>query len=87
MLSFYANMSLNRCILKILFIFSHLNIFHLHRLLLVNKDLPAAYLNWTERRIQRHAVRNSLVAEMKDKSNPFMEVCSCVSLLGSSIIS
>ncbi|KAG4401800.1 hypothetical protein AAZX31_02G063100 [Glycine max] len=44
-----------------------------HWLLLVNKDLPAAYLNWTERRIQRHAVRNSLVAEMKDKSNPFME--------------
>lgn len=86
MLSFYANMSLNRCILKILFIFSHLNIFHLHRLLLVNKDLPVAYVNWTERQIQRHAVRNSLVAEMKDKSIPLIEVCSCVSLLRSSTL-
>nr|KYP51159.1 Nuclear factor connected with kappa-B-binding protein [Cajanus cajan] len=44
-----------------------------HWLQLVNKDLPAAYVNWTERQIQRLAVRNSLVAEMKDKSNPFIE--------------
>ncbi|KAH1206594.1 hypothetical protein GmHk_16G046998 [Glycine max] len=45
-----------------------------HWLLLVNKDLPVAYVNWTERQIQRHAVRNSLVAEMKDKSIPLIEV-------------
>ncbi|TKY46251.1 Nuclear factor related to kappa-B-binding protein [Spatholobus suberectus] len=44
-----------------------------HWLQLVSKDLPAAYVNWTERQIQRHAVRNSLVEEMKDKSNPFIE--------------
>ncbi|XP_047178731.1 protein PFC0760c isoform X3 [Vigna umbellata] len=42
-------------------------------LLLVNKDLPEAYVNWKERQRQRHAVINSLVAEMKDRSNSFIE--------------
>ncbi|XP_027359523.1 uncharacterized protein LOC113868150 isoform X2 [Abrus precatorius] len=44
-----------------------------HWLQLVNKDLPVAYANWTERQIQRDGVRNSLLAEMKDKLNPFIE--------------
>ncbi|XP_052722731.1 uncharacterized protein LOC108345574 isoform X2 [Vigna angularis] len=44
-----------------------------HWLLLVNKDLPEAYVNWKERQRQRHAVINSLVAEMKDRSNSFIE--------------
>ncbi|KAK7380708.1 hypothetical protein VNO78_33223 [Psophocarpus tetragonolobus] len=44
-----------------------------HWLLLVSKDLPAAYVNWTERQRQKHNLRNSLVAEMEDKSNPFTE--------------
>ncbi|KAK7364754.1 hypothetical protein VNO80_13496 [Phaseolus coccineus] len=44
-----------------------------HWLLLVNNDLPEAYVNWKERQTRRHAVRNSLVAEMKDKSNSFIE--------------
>ncbi|KAE9619776.1 putative nuclear factor related to kappa-B-binding protein [Lupinus albus] len=44
-----------------------------HWLQLVNKDLPTAYSNWTEKQIQRHAVRNSLVAEMKNKSKPLLE--------------
>ncbi|RDX63395.1 hypothetical protein CR513_58180, partial [Mucuna pruriens] len=44
-----------------------------HWLQLVKKDLPEAYANWTERQIQRHAVRNSLVAEMNDKPNPLIE--------------
>ncbi|KAK7267259.1 hypothetical protein RIF29_19926 [Crotalaria pallida] len=46
---------------------------HEHWLHLVNKDLPVAYAYWTERHIQRHAVTNSLVAEMKDKSKPLLE--------------
>ncbi|CAL0321592.1 unnamed protein product [Lupinus luteus] len=46
---------------------------HEHWLKLVNKDLPVAYANWTQRQIQRHEVRNSLVAEMKEKSNPLLE--------------
>lgn len=45
----------------------------------MNKALPAGYANWTERKRQRHAVRNSLVAEVKDKSNPLIEVCNSVS--------
>ncbi|CAL0299264.1 unnamed protein product [Lupinus luteus] len=44
-----------------------------HWLQLVNKDLPTAYSNWTEKQIQRHAVRDSLVAEMKNKSKPHLE--------------
>ncbi|XP_014511574.1 protein PFC0760c isoform X2 [Vigna radiata var. radiata] len=44
-----------------------------HWLLVVNKDLPEAYVNWKERQRQRHAVINSLVAEMKDRSNSFLE--------------
>lgn len=44
----------------------------------MNKDLPVAIVNWTERLIQRHTVRNSLVEEIKDKSNPILEVCSSV---------
>ncbi|XP_019427423.1 PREDICTED: uncharacterized protein LOC109335725 isoform X3 [Lupinus angustifolius] len=44
-----------------------------HWLQLVNKDLPTAYSNWTEKQIQRHAVRDSLVAEMKNKSKPLLE--------------
>ncbi|QCD94057.1 nuclear factor related to kappa-B-binding protein [Vigna unguiculata] len=44
-----------------------------HWLLLVNKDLPQAYVNWKERQRQRDAVINSLVAEMKDRSNSFIE--------------
>lgn len=46
---------------------------HEYWLDLVNKDLPAAYANWTERRIQKHTMRNSLVLEMKDKSNVLVE--------------
>lgn len=43
----------------------------------MNKDLPPAYANWTKRQIQIHAIRNSLVVEMKDKSK-LVEVCSSV---------
>ncbi|KAK7290566.1 hypothetical protein RIF29_05077 [Crotalaria pallida] len=43
---------------------------HEHWLHLVNDDLPAAYANWTGRQIQKHAMVNSLVEEMKDKSKP-----------------
>ncbi|XP_061367766.1 uncharacterized protein LOC133310797 [Gastrolobium bilobum] len=46
---------------------------HEHWLQLVNKDLPVAYANWKERLIQKHAMRNSLLVEMKDKSKPLVE--------------
>ncbi|KAJ1388804.1 Nuclear factor connected with kappa-B-binding protein [Sesbania bispinosa] len=46
---------------------------HEHWLQLANKDLPLAYANWTERQKQRQTVRNSMVEEMKDKSNPILE--------------
>ncbi|KAK7271071.1 hypothetical protein RJT34_26677 [Clitoria ternatea] len=46
---------------------------HEHWLQLVNKHLPLAYVNWTERQIYRHSMRNSLLAEMRDKSNAFIE--------------
>ncbi|XP_045794445.1 uncharacterized protein LOC123889242 isoform X3 [Trifolium pratense] len=42
---------------------------HEHWLQLVKKHLPASYANWTERLIQKHAMRNSLLLEMKDRSN------------------
>lgn len=60
--------------------------FYLYRLELVNKDLPVAYTNWTETLIQKCAMRNSLVVEMKDKSNVLVEVSS-VSFSESIIIS
>ncbi|XP_054815219.1 uncharacterized protein LOC129315501 [Prosopis cineraria] len=40
---------------------------HEHWLQLVNKDLPVAYTNWTQRHKQRNAVIISLVVEIKDK--------------------
>ncbi|KAI4348389.1 hypothetical protein L6164_009118 [Bauhinia variegata] len=40
---------------------------HEHWLQVVNKDLPAAYVNWSERQTQRQALLNSLVVEIKDK--------------------
>lgn len=46
---------------------------HEHWLQLVKKHLPASYANWTERLIQKHAMRNSLLLEMKDKSNVLVE--------------
>ncbi|MCI27132.1 putative leucine-rich repeat-containing protein, partial [Trifolium medium] len=52
---------------------------HEHWLQLVIKDLPVAYANWMQRQIQRDAMRNSLVEEMKGKSAPIFEVCSGVS--------
>lgn len=86
MLSSHTNLSLfNRLYFLNRHQFSLELYIFLHRLQLVEKDLPAAYANWTERQTQRDAVRNSLVAEMKDKSTPFIEVCNSVSLLWSSI--
>ncbi|XP_057758903.1 uncharacterized protein LOC130979470 isoform X1 [Arachis stenosperma] len=49
------------------------NKLHEHWLELVNKALPAAYANWMERHRQRHAVINSLLVEVKEKSNPLGE--------------
>ncbi|MED6224859.1 hypothetical protein PIB30_088220 [Stylosanthes scabra] len=49
------------------------NKLHEHWLQLVNKALPEAYANWMERHRQRHAVINSLVVEVKEKSNPLVE--------------
>ncbi|MCI06015.1 nuclear factor related to kappa-B-binding protein, partial [Trifolium medium] len=46
---------------------------HEHWLQLVKKHLPASYANWTERLIQKHAMRNSLLLEMKDRSNVLVE--------------
>nr|XP_012567445.1 uncharacterized protein LOC101502546 isoform X2 [Cicer arietinum] len=46
---------------------------HEHWLQLVIKDLPVAYANWMQRQKQRHAMRNSLMEEMEDKSNPIFE--------------
>lgn len=43
------------------------------------KDLPVACANRMQRQIQRDAMRNSLVEEMKNKSSPLFEVCSTVS--------
>ncbi|KAE9588839.1 putative nuclear factor related to kappa-B-binding protein [Lupinus albus] len=43
---------------------------HEHWLQLVNIILPAEYAKWTMRQIQKRAVVNSLVVEMKDKSKP-----------------
>ncbi|XP_058778967.1 uncharacterized protein LOC131652980 [Vicia villosa] len=46
---------------------------HEHWLQLVIKDLPVACANKMQRQIQRDAMRNSLVEEMKDKSSPLFE--------------
>ncbi|PNY13557.1 hypothetical protein L195_g010214 [Trifolium pratense] len=53
---------------------------HEHWLQLVIKDLPVAYANWMQRQIQRDAMRNSLVEEMKGKSAPIFEEEGNVSL-------
>jgi hypothetical protein len=52
----------------------------------VIKDLPVAYANWMQRQIQRDAMRNSLVEEMKGKSAPIFEVCSSVVSFGQSFV-
>ncbi|CAK8532943.1 unnamed protein product [Lathyrus sativus] len=46
---------------------------HEHWLQLVIKELPVAYANRVQKQVQRDAMRNSLVEEMKDKSNPTFE--------------
>lgn len=45
----------------------------------MNKDLPVAYGNWTERQRQRNALIISLVVEIKDKPKKLLlEVCDYV---------
>ncbi|XP_058737644.1 uncharacterized protein LOC131609849 isoform X2 [Vicia villosa] len=46
---------------------------HEHWLQLVKKHLPASYANWTERLIEKRAMKNSLLLEMKKKPNVLVE--------------
>ncbi|KAI5427979.1 uncharacterized protein LOC127126740 isoform X2 [Lathyrus oleraceus] len=46
---------------------------HEHWLQLVKKHLPASYASWTERLIEKRAMRNSLLLEMKNKPNVLVE--------------
>ncbi|KAI4350427.1 hypothetical protein L6164_004884 [Bauhinia variegata] len=53
---------------------------HEHWLQVVNKDLPSACINRSERQMERQALLNSLVVEMKDKWKPRLEEMDDVKL-------